>query len=77
MSSSWKLRTNVASTPKFMKKIPLNSSRKMMEQITEAKTRGLANGRIRAYADRTVNERTQVTQNQLGIASMGEACGVN
>jgi hypothetical protein len=51
----------------------------MMEQIAEAKTRGLANGRIRAYAARTVNERTSVTDGMVRSqeSAQGRECGVN
>ena len=48
----------------------------MMEQIAEGKTRDLANGRIRAYADRTVNERTSVTVGRLRVLGMSEGVGV-
>src|ERR1700735_4457775 len=74
--TSWKLKISVASTPKFMKKIPLNFSRKMMEQIAEGKTRDLANGRIRAYADRTVNERTAITEGLLRVVGKRAGLGV-
>ena len=74
--TSWKLKISVASTPKFMKKIPLKFFSEMMEQIAEGKTRDLANGRIRAYADRTVNERTSVTMSLLSLVGMSAGVGV-
>jgi hypothetical protein len=44
-----------------MKVNPLDSSRKVMEHEQMQKTSGLANGRIRAYALRTVNPMSVVT----------------
>src|SRR6202034_4216810 len=54
--------TDVASAPKFMKVNPLDSSRKVMRHEQRQKTVGMANGRIRAYALRTVNPMSGVTE---------------